>query len=172
MAYPNPAIQLNYNRYQQFGLVGQIANLDNNSFYFDVATTAVEIQPGYGVYIDTAAGATQGQWLLPAVGAEDLVTHIVSFDPSNLNTALTVPVGNANSEVIFPAGTLGVKGMANGSIWVEAGTALVTGQSLQFDATNNNYIANALTGNQLLIIALKDAAADEIIPVRISRVAA
>ena len=171
MPYANTPIQSSYQRYFNAGFIGQVALLQNGNFFFDQAENAVELKPGYGVYLDTSGGATNGQWLLPAPGSEDLVTHIVSYDPSDTSQPLAVPVGNQTSEIVYPANTPLVKAMAEGAIYVQLGTTTVErGQAVQFDATNNNYILNTLATPALQIVALDAGTNDDIIAVRINRV--
>ena len=175
--YPNPAIQSQYNRYQSRGLVGQLARPENNTYYYDVATAGVELKPGYGVYLDTVGGSpTVGNWILPADDTApnaNLVTHVVSFEQTNLNTPLAAVVGNANSEVVFPADTPAVKALANGAIYVTAGEDVLRGQALQFNVTTFTYglISDATTA-KVAFIALADAPTGEIVPVRVNRISA
>ena len=170
MTYPNPAIQVQYNRYQDRGRLGAPARLDNNVVFYDTATAGVDLLPGQGVYLDTSVGLTTGQWILPASDAEgNLVTHIVSFDPSALNFDITPQNGNSSSEVKFPANTPLVKAMRVGAITLNAGADILRGQAVVYQQSSTSYVLNTLTGNKIRLIALEDASNGSLFAARLSQ---
>jgi hypothetical protein len=177
MAFPNTPIQSVYNRYHERGMVGSISRVQNNNFYFDRATAAVDMAPGDGVYLDTTvASSTFGEWLLPADDTSanaNLVTHIVSFEQGDLNTDITPAIGNTTSEIIYRAGTPIVKAFAEGALYVIAGEDVVRGQALQFNVTTKSYgaVQDASTA-KVSIIALSDASQGGLLEIRMDRVSA
>jgi len=127
-----------------------------------------EIIPGQGVKIETSAGPNQGTWVIPTATNEAEVTHVVGFEQTTLNTNLAVPSGNANSDVTFPAESIGIKAMPFGSVFVVAGATIVAGERLQFDAGTFTVIPNATTGNLISIVALENAEVEDVLAVRIA----
>ncbi|MEE9451888.1 MAG: hypothetical protein V3V61_03920 [Gammaproteobacteria bacterium] len=177
--FPNPAIQSDYSRYQSKGLPGQRASSDNGVYFFDTASTATSIgvlRPSQGVFLNSS-----GEWITAIDGqAADilLITHILSFENTTLNTPLSAPVGNADSEVVYPEGTPGVKAFSKGSVFVTAGATILRGQAVEYKAPAvagddaGTYIVStqALGASRLSIIALENAAADDIFAVRINQI--
>ena len=173
MAFNSVPIQQTFNRYQDVGRFGQLAGRDNGTFIFDTATAGVLMQPGQGVYLDEAAGPTQGQWIIPPSAVEEpLVTHVVGFDLTDATVPVNPPQGNVVSRVEYPAGTPCVKALANGSIFVGivGATAVQKYEAVHYGSTEGGWIPGFPANSKTVSIALEGGPSGTIIPIRISRV--
>ena len=170
MAYPVTPIQQSYSRYHEIGQEGQIAKRQNKVWYFDVANVddgvASNMLPGKGTFLNSS-----GNWIIPADDTDAInnVTHILGFEKNDLNQ-FNVTVGNATQAIEYPAGSVGVKGLAEGSIFVKAGGDIVRDERIVYQVSTDQYIASAVTPFKLLIIALQDASIGDIFKARIHRV--
>ena len=176
MALNTTPIQSTFNRYQDPGRVGQLAGRDNGTFIFDTASASAFIRlfPGQGVYALVETPGDLIVWLPAGSPAEEpLVTHIIGYDltdPSRKFLAF-------DSTVFYPLSTPGVKGLANGSIYVNlvGVTPVLKYQPVHYDSSSpndptNGWVPGFLAGSQSVVIALEDGQPGSVIPVRISRI--
>ena len=170
MAYSNQAIQSDFSRYQQAGLKGSLARSDNGVWYYDTADVAdgVTIQPGQGVYLDS-----DGFWILPTQsGDELLVTHVAAYEATDLNVNYATADGNQLSHIAYVGGDdsgIGVKAFAVGPVYLEAESQIIRGDSLAFNETGEKVATITAAGtSKLVMIALDNAQADDVFPVRIT----
>lgn len=131
-------LQRVYNTHQQGGLPGKIER--GVAYDVDSAQTNAATAPGRGVYRNS-----NGEWIEPTDAATGLlVTHITTFEEAVVNTAITSPTTNQNSEVTFAADEL-VTAIAYGRMWVVAGEDVTAGDLATFDGVSKRWDVLSIT---------------------------
>jgi hypothetical protein len=129
-------MQQTYSRHLQRGVPGLIAR-PNAPYDYDEGVAGVQLVPGDGVYHDAATDT----WIKPVSAAtQKLVTHIVSFNASNMNADIVSPIGNNTTQVVYAIGQKIDKLAALGSFWVVVGEAVKTGDPAVYNYTTGRWV--------------------------------
>ena len=166
-------LQTSYAKRLQKGLPGMLAR-PNAPRDYDLTIINEEMKPGMGAYYS----ASDDKWVLPSTDAErELVTHIVSYDPTSNNTDISAPSTNNLTEVVFDADSI-VKMAAFGSFFVLAGETLENGDQVVYNETTEAWIKyDAVAQDQrkkafeVYMDPGKTAASGDIIEVRVPSMA-
>jgi len=162
-------LQTSYAKRLQKGLPGMLAR-PNAPHDYDLAQINEEMEPGMGAYYS----ASDDKWVLPTSSTRELVTHIVSYDPTSFNSDISAPTTNNLTEVVFDADAI-VKMGAFGSFFAVAGEALENADQVVYNETTEKWIKyDPVSGDQrvksfeVYMDPGKTAVEDDIIEIRVS----
>jgi hypothetical protein len=135
-------VQRTFNKYQAKGQKGQVSR---PSLPFSLESNGIvagdELKPGYGVYRDSA----DGKYKNPTDAATArLVTGVVHFVPTTINSAISSPSLNNDGEVVIAADS-NFELLTSGHIYVTAGGNVRKGD-LAISGTSSDGTWAAVTG--------------------------